>query len=182
MVPDKTSLNVTYTDPNGKKCTKAITDINPYASTYYMKEFAQALFQTLSNNHYEGAEIVQRTTLVPIPDPNNASVAPCAYRLGGLEDADPQEIVLDLFYCYDLGGDRTVTVSGKKPLGFNIAIEDHKITLTPPAGWDIDDYWQANGGTAEMRITISPARSGLPNENLLFIIYDINPEYIEDIS
>lgn len=53
----KSSLIINSTDINGNKKQKAITNINPSATSAQLKEFAQR-FTALSTNSYDSANIV----------------------------------------------------------------------------------------------------------------------------
>lgn len=59
----KSSVNIIATDPNGKKIQKAITDINPNASTAQLRDFVQNL-NGLTNNTLGTPVRIDRTELV----------------------------------------------------------------------------------------------------------------------
>lgn len=55
----KSSLIINSTDVNGNKKQKAITNINPSATSAQLKEFATR-FNALSTNTYDSADIVDK--------------------------------------------------------------------------------------------------------------------------
>lgn len=55
----KSSLIINSTDVNGNKKQKAITNINPSATSAQLKEFATR-FNALSTNTYDSANIVDK--------------------------------------------------------------------------------------------------------------------------
>lgn len=59
---DKVSANITYTDQNGKKGAKAITDINPTADNSTVKNFCAGL-NALTNNTLMSVEKIERTDI-----------------------------------------------------------------------------------------------------------------------
>ncbi|MBQ7454373.1 MAG: hypothetical protein IJS69_04915 [Selenomonadaceae bacterium] len=59
----KSSVNIIATDPNGKKIQKAITDINPNASTAQLRDFVENL-NGLTNNTLGTPVRIDRTELV----------------------------------------------------------------------------------------------------------------------
>ena len=62
MAADKTSVNITYFDSNGKKGMKAITDINPNASNSAIRTFATGL-NALTTNTIASLEKIERTNI-----------------------------------------------------------------------------------------------------------------------
>lgn len=150
MIADKTSLNVTYTDPNGKKATKAITDVNPFSPVGSAKTFCNQLL-ALTNNTLNSIEKIERTNITGY----NKMMA-YAFTI------DPAHAVIDSFVNNKLeitleypdvnGGYNLPVVTGTKLKDSTITIEPHKITITLPDG---DPEYDEGEEAAEMQVTVA---------------------------
>lgn len=132
MAADKTTVNITYTDPNGKRGSKAITDINPYLSENTTKLFCEGLMG-LTDNTVSSIELIQRTDITnpktsTIPFKLDPAVAMLTLQQA-VDDKKTVEIELD--YPPITGDWNLPTVSGKKPAGSTVTVVDaHKIIVS----------------------------------------------------
>lgn len=149
MAADKISVNVTYTDPNGKSGSKTITDINPHARDYATKAFCSALVG-LTDNTLTGLEKVERTDIMT---PKNMT----AYALSISHAATHRqafknkvlEVALDYEDFADAAGWAMPTVSGTKPKDATITVEKHEIKIQLS-----DDYLEQGTAAAFINVEI----------------------------
>lgn len=138
MAADKTSLNITYTDPNGKKTTKAITDVDGNAGDANLRVFCENLVK-LTDNTLNSVEKIERTALTAdrdrygVEEYYNYSVCPTAFGVDWFEGHD--ELAVKLNYK---GNDRTPTISGKKWTNSTITVEPRQIIIKKNAGVTIN--------------------------------------------
>lgn len=150
MAADKISVNITYTDPNGKSGSKTITDINPHARDYATKGFCSALVG-LTDNTLTGLEKVERTDIMT---PKNMT----AYALSISHAATHRqafknkvlEVALDYEDFADAAGWAMPVVTGTKPKDATITVEKYKITIQLPA----DTYFEQGTNSAFLNVEI----------------------------
>ena len=101
---DKHSIIITSTTPSGKTNQKAISFVNPNATSAAMKKFATAINATTENT-ISAIERVDRIDITNVkPDPQ-LTVTPNTAIL------DSAKLTFDVSYL----GDGTITLSGKRP-------------------------------------------------------------------
>lgn len=149
MAADKISANITYTDPDGKSSSKAITDISPFARDYATKQFCTALIG-LTNNTMKSIEKIERTD---ITTPKNMT----AYSLQISHAATHRQafqnklLTVDVEYedFLDAQGWQTPTISGTKPKNATITVEKHEIKIQLS-----DDYLEQGTAAAFINVEI----------------------------
>ena len=160
MAADKISANITYTDPDGKSGSKAITDLNPFARDYATKQFCTALIG-LTNNTMKSIEKIERTD---ITTPKNMT----AYSLRISHAATHRQafknklLTVDIEYedFADAQGWQTPTISGTKPKNATITVEKHEIKIQLS-----DDYFEQ--GTAAAFINVEIKSAAYPDSYIL---------------
>lgn len=145
---DKISVSVTYEAPDGKKSTKAITDISPYAPPVTTRQFCEQLF-ALTDNTVSSMEKVERTDIT-VDDVSGAFPLTVNPAVAVKDSFVNGKLEIDIVYTELNGGWDLPVVTGQKPKDSTIAVESHKITVTL-ADRDYDEGDQ----TAEMQISIA---------------------------
>lgn len=107
-----TNIIIETTSASGKKLQKAIANVNPNATNYELKVFAQSL-NSLTSNTYVGTTRIDRVDISDARSPRDPhfTITPAAIRLGTFNE-EPYKVTCTLDY---LGDDRTATYSGTIP-------------------------------------------------------------------
>lgn len=132
MAADKTSVNVTFTDTDGEKSSKAITNINPHARDYAVNKFCKDLYG-LTNNTITALEKIERTDITTTKNMTAyaLSISHAATHRQAFKNK-VLEVALDYEDFADEAGWQMPVVTGTKPKGSTITVEKYKITIELP--------------------------------------------------
>lgn len=178
-----TNIIIETTSASGKKLQKAITNVNPNATNYELKVFAQKL-NSLTSNTYVGTTRIDRVDISDARSPRDPhfTITPAKIRMGEFNNETTDPPYSQTFTFEYLGDDRIPTYSGQLPIddqkaNFTVDVKAKSVTLAPS-----DEGCAITGGTATGTLVFKlPATADYDEATAELTFTSADPNYFKNV-